>query len=607
MFDARAFIKNLTSRTGVYCMQDKTGQVIYVGKAKNLKKRVASYFNRARANSLKVCAMVGQVDNIETIVTHTENEALILENNLIKSHKPRYNVCFRDDKSYPYLYLSTTHPYPLFRYHRGSLKKKGQYFGPYPGAASVKRTLNLIQKLFQVRSCEDSVFANRSRPCLQYQIKRCSAPCVGYISEEDYARDIRYATLFLEGKNEAVIKSLTEPMQRASDRLEFELAVRFRDQIRALRDIQQSRNSAVITGDLDVIACTIHDNRACIQRMFIRSGHNLGSRACYPKYTSHQTEADMLRAFVGHFYLNEKQQRVSPEIIISHPFEDIGLMEMVLSDYAGKKVSIKASVRGERAKWLRMAIENADLALKQRLASNKNQRQRFKALRELLGIDEAMEQIECFDISHSHGEATVGSCVVFGADGPLNSNYRQFNIEGIKRGDDYAAISQVVRRRYMRLVKEEAKLPDLVLIDGGKGQIGVARKALCELQLAHIPILGVAKGPTRKPGMETLILAFDNKTINYDNASPALHLIQHIRDEAHRFAIGAHRQRRQKQRHQSGLETIAGIGSRRRQNLIRHFGGLQGVVKAGVDELVMAPGISKNLARKIYTVFHHHP
>jgi excinuclease ABC subunit C len=605
-FDSQSFLKNLTSRPGVYCMQDAEGKVIYVGKAKNLKKRVTSYFNRTQSDSPKTQVMVKQIENIEVTVTHTENEALILENNLIKSYKPRYNILFRDDKSYPYLYLSTDHDYPLFRYHRGALKGKGKFFGPYPGAGSVRSTLNLLQKLFLVRSCEDSVFANRSRPCLQYQIKRCTAPCVGFISEDDYQRDIDNATLFLEGKNEDVIKSLTEPMQKASDALEFEVAARLRDQIRSLRHVQEKQHITSEGGDIDIVTCAIDANQACIQLTFIRSGLNLGNRNFYPKHIEEQTESDLIKAFLSQFYLNESaQQKIPVEILMSHDFEDVELLENVISDKAGKKIKLKSNVRGERSKWLAMAKENAGLTIKQKLASNKSQHKRFEALQKLLNFKEPIEHMECFDISHTQGEATVGSCVVFGQNGPVNSKYRQFNIENITKGDDYAAMSQVIRRRYTRLVKENASLPDLILIDGGKGQIGVAKKELYELQLTHIPILGVAKGPSRKPGLENLILALDNKTIACDSSSPALHLIQHIRDEAHRFAITAHRQRRKKKRGRSKLEEIEGIGNKRRQSLIKHFGGIQGVAKAGVDDIAMVSGINKSLAKKIYDTFHN--
>ena len=605
-FDHKTFLQSLTGRPGVYCMQDEQGKVIYVGKAKNLKKRVTSYFNRSQSNSPKTTVMVKQVENIEVTVTHTENEALILENNLIKSYKPRYNILFRDDKSYPYLYLSSDHNYPHFRYHRGALKGKGKFFGPYPSAGSVRSTLNLIQKLFLIRSCEDNVFANRSRPCLQYQIKRCTAPCVEYISQKDYQRDVDHATLFLEGKNEDVIKGLTEPMQKASDALEFELAARSRDQIRSLRDVQEKQHITTGGGDIDIIACVINANHACIQLVFIRAGLNLGSRNYYPQHIEEQSEADLVKAFLGQFYLNEnKGQKIPSEILISHDSDDIDLMESVLTEKAGKKIKLKASVRGDRSKWLSMAKENAELTLKQKIASNKSQHKRFDALQKLLSFKEPIEHMECFDISHTQGEATVGSCVVFGPDGPVNSKYRQFNIENVTPGDDYAAMSQVIRRRYTRLVKENARLPDLIIIDGGKGQIGVAKKELYELQLTHIPILGVAKGPSRKPGLENLILALENKTVDCDSSSPALHLIQHIRDEAHRFAITAHRQRRKKKRNRSRLEEIEGIGNKRRQSLIKHFGGIQGVAKAGIDDIAMVSGINKSLAQKIYDTFHN--
>jgi excinuclease ABC subunit C len=605
-FDHKPFLKTLTGRPGVYCMQDEEGKVIYVGKAKNLKNRVTSYFNKSQTNSPKTMVMVKQIENIEVTVTHTENEALILENNLIKSYKPRYNILFRDDKSYPYLYLSTDHDYPHFRYHRGALKGKGKFFGPYPSAGSVRSTLNVIQKLFLIRSCEDSVFANRSRPCLQYQIKRCTAPCVEAISKEDYQRDIEHAKLFLEGKNEDVIKGLTEPMQKASDALEFEIAARFRDQIRSLRDVQEKQHITTDGGDIDIIACVINANQACIQLVFIRAGLNLGNRNYYPQHIEEQSEADLVKAFISQFYLNEnKQQKIPTEILISHDFEDSGLIENIISEKAGKKIKLKTNVRAERAKWLAMAKENAEITLKQKIASNKSQHKRFEALQKLLSFKEPIEHMECFDISHTQGESTVGSCVVFGPDGPVNSKYRLFNIENITKGDDYAAMSQVIRRRYTRLVKENASLPDLIIIDGGKGQIGVAKKELYELQLTHIPILGVAKGPSRKPGLENLILALENKTVDCDSSSPALHLIQHIRDESHRFAITAHRQRRKKTRGRSKLEDIEGIGNKRRQSIIKHFGGIQGVAKAGVDDIAMVSGINKSLAQKVYDVFHN--
>lgn len=604
-FDPASFIKNLTGRPGVYCMQDADRKTIYVGKAKNLRKRVASYFNQAKSQSPKNRAMIKHVDNIEITVTNTENEALILENNLIKRYRPRYNILFRDDKSYPYLYLSADHEYPHFRYHRGALNGKGRYFGPYPGAGAVRRSLHLIQKLFLIRSCEDSVFANRSRPCLQYQIKRCSAPCVGYVSRAAYRRDVEHATLFLEGKNEKVIQALTEPMNKAADALDYESAARFRDQIRSIRTIQERQYITAGGGDLDIVGCAKADNQACIQLVFVRAGLNLGSRSYFPKHSHDRTESDLVGAFINQYYLNHgKQQKIPAEILISHEISDKKWIESVLHENTGMQVRLKNQVRGERLKWLKMAVDNAKIGLKQRLASNQNQAKRYRALQELLSLSEPVQRMECFDISHTQGEATVASCVVFGPDGPVNSSYRHFNIEGIKKGDDYAAMRQVIRRRYTRLVKEEARLPDLIVIDGGPGQVNSAKAELDELQLTHIPLLGVAKGPARKAGSEKLILALENKIIDCDSASPALHLIQHIRDEAHRFAITSHRQRRKKTRSRSKLERIDGVGNKRRQSLIKHFGGLQGVEKAGIDDLIKTPGISKSLALKIYETLH---
>ena len=604
-FDATSFIKTLTTRPGVYCMFDENKNVIYVGKAKNLKKRVSSYFLKSKTQSPKTSYMLKLIRDIEVTVTHTENEALILESNLIKSYKPRYNVLFRDDKSYPYIYLTSKHDYPYFRYHRGAQKGKGKYFGPYPGTYAVRHSLNLIQKLFLIRSCEDSVFANRSRPCLQYQIKRCSAPCVSYISQEDYQQDIEHAVMFLEGKNEQVVNALTEPMQEASDQLNFERAAKYRDQIRSIRHVQEKQHVSTHAGDIDILACVILNNQACLHMVNIRGGLNLGNRNYFPQQHQQETEAALIEAFLTQRYLADDQQQVASEIIVSNKVDNQILIESVLSEKLNKKIVIKSQVRGERKKWLDMATENARMVLMQRMASHDNQYKRFKSLETLLGFSESIERMECFDISHTQGEATVGSCVVFGPQGPLNSEYRQFNIKDVAKGDDYGAMRQVIRRRYTRLVKEDAKLPELILIDGGKGQVRMAREELQELQLSHIPILGVAKGPSRKAGLENLILALENRTIDCDSSSPALHLIQHIRDEAHRFAITAHRQKRKTTRNKSSLENIEGIGNKRRQNLIKHFGGIQGVARAGVEDIALVPGISKSLAEKIYDNFHN--
>ncbi|NIN35478.1 MAG: excinuclease ABC subunit UvrC [Gammaproteobacteria bacterium] len=604
-FDPKSFARTLTSRPGVYRMLDKDHKVIYVGKARNLKKRVTSYFTRSSQHSPKTRVMVNAIASIEVTVTHTENEALILENNLIKELRPRYNIWFRDDKSYPYLYLSSDQEFPRLSYYRGARRGKGRYFGPYPSAGAARKTVHLIQKLFRLRSCTDSFFANRSRPCLQYQIKRCTAPCVDFISADEYQKDVRHAMMFLEGKNEEVIDALLEPMQEAAEQLDYERAAQYRDQISNLRKVQEHQYITAERGDIDIIACQLNSGTACVQMLFIRGGLNLGSKSFFPRTTIGTTEAELLEAFIPQFYLDQSVQRMIPdEILLSHIPEDKELLESVLSEKSGRKISLKHRLRGERARWLEMASENAAIILKQHLDGKLSQQTRLEELQELLKLDEPIERIECFDISHTQGEATVASCVVFGPQGPVSSDYRRFNIESITAGDDYAAMEQVLTRRYTRVKKEEGRLPDLILIDGGKGQISSAKKVMEELQTGDITLIGVAKGPSRKPGLETLIIARDNKTIRLEQSSPVLHLIQNIRDEAHRFAITGHRQRRNKKRNQSSLETIEGVGQKRRQNLIRHFGGLQGILRAGVEDLAKVPGINKNLARKIYDRFH---
>ena len=604
-FNPKSYLNTLTSRPGVYRMLDMDGKVIYVGKARNLKKRVASYFTRSNQQSPKTRVMVQAIANIEITVTHTENEALILENNLIKELRPRYNVWFKDDKSYPYIYLSSDQKFPRLSYYRGARKGKGQYFGPYPGAGAAKKTLHLLQKLFQVRSCKDSFFANRRRPCLQYQIKRCTAPCVDLISADEYQQDVKHAVMFLEGKNEEVIKALLEPMQMAADALDYERAAQYRDQISNLRKVQEHQYISTEGGDFDIIACCSANGMSCVQVIFIRGGLNLGSKSWFPKHVRESSEADIINAFIPQFYLDQQVKRTIPqEILLSHAPEEIQLLQEVLSAQAEKKIAIKHRLRGDRAKWVKMALENAGMNLNQQLATSASQQQRNQELKRVLNIDDSLERIECFDISHTQGEATVASCVVFGSEGAISSDYRRFNIEDITPGDDYAAMEQVLMRRYTRVKKEDGKLPDLILIDGGKGQIGAAKKVMEELQLNDIILVGVAKGPSRKPGLETIILEKEHKTITLPANSAALHLIQTIRDEAHRFAITGHRQRRKNARNKSSLESIEGVGNKRRQNLIRHFGGIQGIISAGVDDLAMVPGINKNLAQKIYDNFH---
>ncbi|MEJ2344980.1 MAG: excinuclease ABC subunit UvrC [Gammaproteobacteria bacterium] len=599
-FDAAAFLKTLTPRPGVYRMLDADGKVLYVGKAYNLKKRVASYF-RSSGLAPKTRALMHHVANVEVTVTHTEGEALILENHLIKKLRPRYNVLLRDDKSYPYIYLSTEDEFPRLAFHRGSKRAKGRYFGPYPSASAVRDTLSLLQKLFRVRQCEDTFFRNRSRPCLQYQIKRCTAPCVGLVDEEAYRRDVRHAMLFLEGKSREVIDELVQRMEEASVALEFEQAARYRDQIASLRRVQERQYVSGGGGNLDVVACVVEAGVACVQVFFIRGGHNLGNKMFFPQIPTEAEPGEVLAAFLPQYYLDKD---VPQEILLSHGVEDANLLAEVLAGQARHSVSLRHSVRGERARWVEMARQNADTALKSRLASRMGTQQRLEALQDALGLDQTPGRMECFDISHTMGEAPVASCVVFDAEGPVKADYRRFNIEGVTPGDDYAAIRQALQRRYTRLKQGEGKLPDLLFIDGGKGQLRQAREVLEELQVEGVTIVGIAKGPERRPGMEVLFLSGNPAPFILPEDSSALHLIQQIRDEAHRFAITGHRQRRSRARNTSVLETIPGMGPRRRQLLLKQFGGLREIARAGVEDLASVQGISKQLAQKIYDAFH---
>ncbi len=598
-FDGKAFVRNRPELRGVYRMLDGSGVVIYVGKARNLKRRVGSYFNRT-LRERKTIALVKQIRAIEFTVTNTEAEALILENNLIKQYRPRYNVLLRDDKSYPYIHVTTHQRFPRLGVYRGTRKGPGRYYGPFPSAGAVRETLNYLQKVFPVRQCDDSYFRNRSRPCLQYQIKRCTAPCVGYIDEESYAQDVRHAEMFLEGKSGVVIDELVRQMEEAAERLEFERAGQIRDRIAALRKIQERQYISGQKGDLDVVACVTQDGIACVQVFFFRGGHNIGNRAFYPKVPDDTTETETLAAFLARYYLGRKVPR---EILVSHPIEEREILEEALSKQAEYKVSVRANVRGERRHWVELARDNARHALAAHLASKASVDRRFIALEEALG-GVSINRIECFDISHTRGEATVASCVVFNREGPAKSEYRRFNIEGVTAGDDYAAMRQALKRRYTRLKKGEAPIPDLLLIDGGKGQLAQAVEVLTELGIEGVLLLGIAKGPARKPGEETLFLAGDNQAYRLPAHSPALHLLQQVRDEAHRFAITGHRARRGKARTVSVLEDIPGLGPRRRQSLLKQFGGLQGVTQAGVEDLARVPGISRALAEKIYGVFH---
>jgi excinuclease ABC subunit C len=600
-FDATAFLKNLTTRPGIYTMLDEKGEIIYIGKAKNLKNRVSSYFKTQTA-SIKQQVMISRVANIEVTVTHTEGEALLLECQQIKRHKPRYNICLRDDKSFPYMFLSSEHDFPQITFHRGSKNKKGRYFGPFPSSGAVRESLKLLQKLFPIRQCDDSVYNNRTRPCLQYQIERCTAPCVGLIDKQNYALDVESTVMFLDGKGGLLIDKLIVKMEQAAASLEFEKAARYRDQIAKLRSVLEKHFVSGERGDLDIIACTSKATLACVQVFFIRNGQHLGNKVFFPKMMDEHNPSAILQAFIPQYYLDKP---IPYELIVSHELEERELLTEVLIDQAKHPVSITSNVRGERLKWLHLASTNAENSLTSKLSDKQGIYARFLNLQEELACKDLPKRLECFDISHTQGEQTVASCVVFDREGPVKSAYRRFNITGITGGDDYAAIHQAVLRRFKRLNQGDHQAPDILFIDGGKGQVSEAKKALSELGINSVMIVGVSKGPDRKPGMEKLILVDRDQPVNVTPGASGLLLIQQIRDEAHRFAITGHRQRRGKATKQSVLETIPGLGSKRRQLLLKQFGGLQGISSAGVDALCSVDGISRHLAQRIYELFHH--
>ncbi|MDE0989651.1 MAG: excinuclease ABC subunit UvrC [Pseudomonadales bacterium] len=603
-FDSKAFIKRLPSRPGVYRMFDEEEGILYVGKAKNLKNRVSSYF-RSNALDSKTMALVSRIQKVETTVTGSETEALLLEQSLIKEYKPPYNIVFRDDKSYPYILLTTGDKYPRLAFHRGAQKKKGRYFGPFPSAYSVRDSLNILQKVFQVRQCEDTFFKNRARPCLQYQIKRCSGPCCDLISTEDYADDVQHAAMFLEGKNNAVMQDYANKMEDASDKLEFEKAAHYRDQVGHLRKIQEQQYVVGNQGDIDVHAVVINPGGVCVLVMFIRGGRMLGNKTFFPKTRLDENESEVLAAFLPQFYLSGSGGRETPpEVVVNARIEDKFVLEGALTSQSGRKVMISDNVRSHRKRWVDLAVTNAEQSLGSHMASRNNLQQRFQSLQEALSLEEMPGRLECFDISHTSGEATVASCVVFDQNGPLKSDYRRFNIDGITPGDDYAAMSQALSRRYTRIKKGEGLLPDILFIDGGKGQLSEAEKIFEELQIKGVTLVGIAKGPTRKAGLESLILS-GGPALNLAQDNPGLHLIQHIRDESHRFAITAHRTRRGKKRTESVLEGIDGVGPKRRRSLLRHFGGSAQVASAGLEELAKVEGISRILAEHIYATLHN--
>jgi len=611
-FDGKAFARELSTAPGVYRMIGADEQVLYVGKASALRNRVSSYFN-ATPKSARIMAMLAQTVRMEVTVTRTESEALILENELIKSLKPRYNVLLRDDKSYPYV-LMTREQWPRIAMHRGPRAVPGRYFGPYASVGAVRDTLNLIHKLFRLRSCEDSVFRNRSRPCLQYQIGRCSAPCVGLVNARDYAESVRQATLLLEGRSDQLTDELGKQMEQASTRLDFEEAARLRDLISSIRTLQARQYVDGRAADLDVLAIAMQGASACVVLLSFRDGRNLGTRSFFPRTNGAEDPAEVLAAFVSQHY---GEQLPPSEIVIDRDIPDRELLEEALSTTGERRVQLRHRVRGDRARYLDMAARNAQITLASEMTSSAAQLARAEGLQELLALPELPGRIECFDISHTMGEATVASCVVFDAEGPVRSQYRRFNISGIEPGDDYAAMHQALSRRFRRAAvaraeedgagdkppSERAVLPDVLLIDGGAGQVAQANEVLAGLGLAGIAVVGVAKGPARRPGDEELLLP-DGRKVRPGPESPALQLVQQVRDEAHRFAITGHRGRRAKVRNTSRLEDIPGIGPRRRANLLRHFGGLGGLKAAGVEEISRVEGVNAALAERIYATLH---
>ncbi|ACT13698.1 excinuclease ABC subunit UvrC [Pectobacterium aroidearum] len=606
-FDASAFLKTVTSQPGVYRMYDAGDTVIYVGKAKDLKKRLASYF-RSHVASRKTEALVKSIKHIDVTITHTETEALLLEHNYIKLYQPRYNVLLRDDKSYPMIFLSGD-AHPRLAVHRGAKHAKGEYFGPFPNGNAVRETLILLQKLFPVRQCENSVYRNRSRPCLQYQIGRCLGPCVsGLVSEEDYQQQVDYVRLFLSGKDQQVLNQLISRMEAASRDLNFEDAARIRDQIQAVRRVTEKQFVSGDGEDLDVISVAFDAGMACVYVLFIRQGKVLGSRSYFPKVPGGTELGEVVQTFVGQFYLQGSLSRTLPaEILLDFTLPDKDVLTESLTEVAGRKVQIQTKPRGDRARYLKLARTNAATALVTKLSQQSTIHQRLAALASVLQLPE-IHRMECFDISHTMGEQTVASCVVFDANGPLRSEYRRYNISGITPGDDYAAMAQVLRRRYGKAL-DESKIPDVIVIDGGKGQLGQAQAVFDSLQVSwdkNKPLLlGVAKGSDRKAGLETLFFEATGEGVALPPDSPALHVIQHIRDDSHDHAIGGHRKKRAKVKNTSTLELIEGVGPKRRQTLLKYMGGLQPLMNASIEEIANVPGISHALAEKIFHALKH--
>jgi excinuclease ABC subunit C len=605
LFDPKSFLKNVPLLPGVYQMFDKKGDVLYIGKARNLKKRLSSYFTRTILDS-KTKTVLDQVHDITFTLTQSENAALLLENNLIKEFKPRYNILLRDDKSYPFLYLSRHTAFPRIDFHRGPRKEAGDYFGPYPSASVVRETLTHLQKLFKIRQCSDSFFANRSRPCLQYHIKRCTAPCVGYIDSKSYLANVKHAVLFLQGKNHEVISELAKKMEKSSENLDYEAAARFRDQIISLRRIQEKQYITGYQGNTDIVAIASKMGEACIHVLTVRAGRLIGTKSYFPAMPKNENDMTVLAAFLPQYYLNPIRSKAIPErVLLNIKLPERQWIQDALSEKLGKKLVFSDQCRGKNRQWLKMAQTNAEHTLVAHLAGKASIYRRMESLHRALNLPNMPNRLECFDVSHTLGEATIASCVVFNDEGPFRRDYRRFNIQGITKGDDYGALRQALSRRYTRIKTGEGELPDVLFIDGGKGQLHQAESVLEELQVSGVMLVAIAKGEGRKPGLETLYIAGREQPLCLSADSLALHLIQQIRDEAHRFAITAHRGKRDKARSHSILEDIPGIGAKRRKELLSQFGGLQELKRASVEDIAKVKGISLSLAQKIFDSLLH--
>ena len=600
-FDAEAFLASLARKPGVYRMLDGEGRALYVGKARNLKVRVSSYF-RASGLETKTMALVSRVRDVQVILTGSETEALLLEQSLIKQERPPYNVLLRDDKSYPYIHLTSHEDFPRLKFHRGARREKGRYFGPFPSASAVRESLNILQKLFRIRPCEDAFFKNRSRPCLQYQIQRCSGPCVGLVDAGAYRQDVELATMFLEGRSDQVLGAFKERMAAAAAQLDFERAAKFRDQIAQLRQVQEVQHVHGAEGDADLFALANQGGVACVQALFVRSGRMLGQRTWFPRNELGLSRAALLGAFLSQYYLGGAERDWPKCVVVSEPIDDGRVLAAALSRSAGRKVALDSATRGQRAKWLQLAQDNAAHSLQAYLADRRNCYARFVSLQEALGLEDVPQRLECFDVSHTQGEETVAACVVFDASGPLKSDYRRFNIAGATPGDDYGAMEQALRRRFTRLKQGEGALPSILVLDGGIGQLRRALAILNELQVEEVLALAVAKGPARKPGRERFFTAEGELALAPHG--DAFHLLQQVRDEAHRFAVAGHRQRRRKRRRRSELDEVPGVGPKRRRELLAHFGGLPALKGASVEEIAKVPGISRRLAEELYGTLH---